>query len=212
MGDVVAVEVTLQNGERRFFRSPYGPGVILVRRPSSQRVEEYRRARVDVAPTATPDDHPQPGFHHDTFTRAIGLGPEAFERARHGLRQWAAHRGSGVEVFPADASVTPGSTVAVLTRQLGVWVLAACRVHSVIDEPTRFGFVYATLPDHPECGYESFIVTDTGDQILFEIEAVSRPGIAIVRLGAPVTKIVQRRASDAYLTALQNWVEADATS
>ena len=86
-------------------------------------------------------------------------------------------RGSGVEVVPDDAALLPGTTVAILTRQLGLWVLAACRIESVIDEPRRFGFVYSTLPDHPECGYESFVVTNVDDEIVFTIDAVSRPGI-----------------------------------
>jgi hypothetical protein len=41
---------------------------------------------------------------------------------------------------------------------------------------------------------------------MFEIDAVSKPGIALVQLGAPVTRVLQRRASDAYLTALEAWV------
>jgi uncharacterized protein (UPF0548 family) len=129
-----------------------------------------------------------------------------FDRARRGLERWAAHRGSGVEIHPPNAPLAAGTTVAILTRQLGLWVLAACRVESVIDEPTRFGFVYATLPDHPEQGYESFIVHEVDGKIIFEIDAVSRPGIPIVRLGAPVTRLLQRRASDAYLAALHSWV------
>lgn len=97
-------------------------------------------------------------------------------------------------------------TVAIVTRQLGLWVLAACRVMSVIDEPSKFGFVYATLPDHPEEGYESFVVHETGGSVIFRIEAVSRPGVPLVRVGAPVTRILQRRASDAYLEALATWI------
>ncbi len=41
-------------------------------------------------------------------------------------------------------------------------------VESVIDQPTRFGFVYATLPDHPEQGYESFIVNDVDGEITWD--------------------------------------------
>jgi uncharacterized protein (UPF0548 family) len=48
----------------------------------------------------------------------VGRGAVVFDKARTGLQQWAAHRGSGVEVFAVDAGVVPGSTVAVLTRQL----------------------------------------------------------------------------------------------
>ena len=180
--------------------------MISVRHPSAEHVEAYRQARLDSPPTALPADEPPPGFRRDIFTRPIGSSAGDFERARHGLERWAAHRGSGVEVFPDTAALAPGSTVAIVTRQLGLWVLAACRVASVIDEPSRFGFVYATLPDHPECGYESFIVTFVDGQVTFEIEAVSRPGILLVRLATPMTRVLQRRASEAYLAALEAWV------
>lgn len=136
----------------------------------------------------------------------VGHGRAGFERARLGLQRWAAHRSSGVEVFPADAPVAPGSVVALVTRTLGLWLLFGCRVESVIDDPDRFGFVYATLPGHPECGYESFVVGLVGRDVLFEIEAVSRPGIALVRVGAPVTRVIQRRATEAYLDALAAWI------
>jgi uncharacterized protein (UPF0548 family) len=45
-----------------------------------------------------------------------------------------------------------------------------------------------------------------GDDVVFEIEAVSRPGIALVRLAAPVTRGIQERATRAYLDALTTWV------
>ena len=45
------------------------------------------------------------------------------------------------------------------------------------------------------------------DAPVFTIEAVSRPGVPLVRLGAPVTRLLQRRASDAYLTALDTWMD-----
>jgi uncharacterized protein (UPF0548 family) len=188
-------------------RCAYGPEVILVRRPTPERVEAYRQARLHVDPTAFPQSEPPSGFHHDIFDRVVGSGPDDFGRARRGLEQWAAHRGSAVDVLPDDAPLAPGSTVAIVTRQLGLWVLAACRIESVIDEPGSFGFIYATLPDHPECGYESFVVANHGEDVVFTIEAVSRPGIPLVRFGQPVTRLLQQRATDAYLAALQTFVE-----
>jgi uncharacterized protein (UPF0548 family) len=180
--------------------------VISLTRPSEDEAEKYRVARIRVAPTALPSPKPPPGFHHGRFTRVIGSGPADFERAKRGLQQWVAHRRSGIEVFPPTVGLEEGSTVGLLTRQVGLWVLAACRVVSVIDEPTRFGFTYATLPDHPECGFESFVITTAGPEVTFDIEAVSRPGVELVRLVAPVGRALQRRASDAYLAAMREWV------
>ena len=182
--------------------------MISLRRPSDADVERYRVGCLDAMPTCLPADDPPPGFHHDRTTRVVGRGTDQFDRARLGLQQWAAHRGSGVEVYPAVAPVEAGSVVGLVTRQMGLWLLFACRVESVIDEPERYGFVYATLPGHPECGYESFVVALDGDDVVFEIEAVFRPGIALVRLAAPITRGIQERATRAYLDALATWVAA----
>jgi uncharacterized protein (UPF0548 family) len=182
-------------------------GVISVRRPSPTEVEAYRQARVGVDPTARTASDPPPGFHHDRFARPLGSGPATFARARQGIERWVPHRGAGVEVEPHEAAPSEGATVAILTQQLGLWVLGACRVEEVVDAPDRFGFTYATLPDHPECGYESFTVVDAGHEVRFEIEAVSRPGIALVRLATPITRQLQRRAVGRYLDALARWVD-----
>jgi uncharacterized protein (UPF0548 family) len=180
--------------------------VILLRRPDPELIAAYREARLGVPPPCpSGDGTPPPGFRHDRWSREIGAGKGSFERARAGLRQWAAHRGSGVDVHPEDAEVVAGGTVAVVTRQLGLWVLAACRIEDVVDEPGRFGFTYAALPDHPACGYESFLVGQEGDTVRFDVDAVSRPGVRLVRVAAPVARLLQRRASAAYLASLQRW-------
>lgn len=181
--------------------------MILVRRPSPSTVDAYRAERIGIPLPCPPTAAPPPGFRSTSFSRVVGSGDEAFDRARTGLREWAAHRGGGVEVFPHDARLVVGTTVAILTRQLGLWVLAACRVDEVIDEPDEFGFVYATLPDHPVCGYESFVVRCDGDRVTFRIDAVSSPGSLLVRLGLPVTNRLQQRAATAYLEALARRVD-----
>lgn len=180
--------------------------MISLRRPSPDHVAEYRSALESIAPTCTPAPVPPPGFRRDVFQGSLGSGPSAFEQGRLGLEAWAAHRGSGVDVFPEDAELHAGLAVALVTQQLGLWVLAACRVTSVVDEDDRFGFTYATLPDHPEHGYETFLVVDHGDEVRFTIEAVSRPATPLVQLGLPVTRWLQRRATHRYLEALQAWV------
>ena len=180
--------------------------MISLRRPSQAAIDRYRADRLGVEPTCALAASPPPGFHHERFSREVGSGPADLERARAGLRAWAAHRGSGVEVHPAEATVEVGETVALVMRQLGLWVLASCRVVEVVDEPDTFGFTYATLPDHPECGYESFTVRLEGEVVRFDVEATSRPGIPLVRLGSPFTRQLQRRASNAYLESLASWV------
>lgn len=167
----------------------------------------YRRARLDVEATWSSVDLVPDDFHRDEAEVVIGHGVDTFARACDGLRIWKAHRGAGVDVLPADAVLEPGATVALRTRQLGLWVVAACRVESVVDEHDRFAFTYATLPDHPEQGVESFEIlhdADT-DDVRFRIHAVSRGSTAILRLGTPVVHALQRRALADYLDALHRW-------
>ena len=179
--------------------------MISIRHPTDDAAAVYRLARLDAQPTGALVAGPRPGFRHERFTRHIGVGVEDFERARLGLQQWAAHRGSEVEVGPVGVEVEVGETVAIVTRQVGLWVLAACRVTSLVDEPTAFGFTYSTLPDHPECGDESFVVRLVSDDVIFEIEATSRPGIPLVRLAGPAARQLQKRAANGYLDALARW-------
>jgi len=182
--------------------------MISLRRPAPGAIAGYREARIGAVPTAIPADDQPPGLRHERFVRRVGTSDREFGRARDGLQRWVAHRDSGVEVYPEDVGLEVGATVAILTRQLGIWVLAACRVSSVVDEADEFGFTYVTLPDHPECGYESFIIRRGATGVEFEIEAFSKPGIPLVRLGRPVTEALQRRAVDRYLSALHRWTAA----
>ena len=71
-----------------------------------------------------------------------------------------------------------------------------------MDEADRFGFAYGTLVGHPESGEESFVVTQTAMGIRFETTAVSRPAGSVARIAAPVARVIQRRTSKRYLSAL----------
>jgi uncharacterized protein (UPF0548 family) len=112
-----------------------------------------------------------------------------------------------VSVAPPDAPLEPGTTVAIVTRQLGLWIVAACRVTERIETPTAFGFVYATLPGHPERGEERFVVTKHPDgDCSFDIDVTWRSDALVARLGAPVSAVLQRRATEAYLAAMRRVV------
>jgi uncharacterized protein (UPF0548 family) len=81
-----------------------------------------------------------------------------------------------------------------------VGVRAPCRIVEVIDEPARRGFVYCTLPGHPESGQESFIIERRDDGTTwFTIEAFSRPATRLARLGGPVTHRIQLALTNRYL-------------
>ena len=80
------------------------------------------------------------GFHHDRYAAQLGTGAETFQRAVEGLKSWRAHRLPGVRVFAENLEIRPGATV-IVTLGTPVLALAApCRIVSVIDGQTRWGF------------------------------------------------------------------------
>jgi uncharacterized protein (UPF0548 family) len=89
--------------------------------------------------------------------------------------------------------------VLILARVLGIWTINACRIVTVIDEQEpvrRFGFLYATLPGHAECGEELFLLewNHRSDGIVtFQIIANSRPQHVLVWASAPYARRLQAR-------------------
>jgi uncharacterized protein (UPF0548 family) len=76
-------------------------------------------------------------------------------------------------------------------------------VVDVVTAPARQGFAYETLPGHPECGEERFLLNhDPDDTARATIHAFSRPARWFTRLGAPVARHVQDKTTSRYLDAL----------
>lgn len=149
-----------------------------------------------------------PGFLHDHHERRLS-GADSFERAKLGLKRWAAHKGAGARIFPGGAP-EEGETVLVGLTLGPLHIVAPGRIVYVIEEPDRFGFAYGTLPGHPECGEESFLVERGRDgESVFRIRAFSRPAHPLARLGAPLARRIQLRITARYLDALAAYVTKD---
>jgi uncharacterized protein (UPF0548 family) len=146
------------------------------------------------------------GYHHVRAATDLGTGDDTWARAQAGIRTWAAHRGAGITVVPAGAPIVEGTTVAVVMPLGPLRVLAACRIVRVVDEPDRFGFAYGTLPSHPEEGEEHFLVTRTGGTVAFEVVAFSRHHDVITKLGGPIPRRFQTRATRQYLQGMRDAV------
>lgn len=116
---------------------------------------------------------------------------------------WDMHRRAGLSVRPSTQTVAKDA-VAVLRLGWGVLgVNAPVRVVYVIDEPRRQGFAYGTLPGHPESGEESFVASLGEDgEVRVTITAFSRPSSLLARAGGPVSRAIQRWATNRYLHAL----------
>jgi len=114
------------------------------------------------------------------------------------------HSRSGFALYPNALRLSMESTVLVLLRVGPIVAVAPCRIVYLVDEPDRFGFAYGTLPGHPESGEEAFVVDHLpGGDVQFTVTAFSRPTGLLPRLGGPVTRLVQSRATRAYLRAME---------
>jgi uncharacterized protein (UPF0548 family) len=155
---------------------------------------------------ASRNDVAQSGYHHVRMRERIG-DANAFDQAVTGLRTWVAHEGAGLHVYPRDA-VAPDATVIVVTSIGPMQMVAPCRIVAVFKEPNSFGFSYGTLPGHPECGEESFVVERRDDATYFAVSAFSKPVDVLTRLAGPFGRAVQRSITRRYITALRRFVDA----
>ena len=85
-----------------------------------------------------------------------------------------------------------------VAQVMGLWSLNASRIVYVVDDPGpihRFGFAYGTLPDHIETGEERFLVEwdEASGDVWYDILAFSRPAYAVMRIGTPFIRRVQKR-------------------
>ena len=74
----------------------------------------------------------------------------------------------------------------------------------MIDEPSRRGFAYGTLPGHPESGEEAFIVEiDEADEVWFTVRAFTRPATLLARVSGPLGRGAQRLMAGRYTRAMR---------
>jgi uncharacterized protein (UPF0548 family) len=154
---------------------------------------------------------PPEGYVHDHHRIGLGEGERVFERACAALKNWAMCRVDWVEVWPREAPVEEGTTVALLARGFGFWCLFGCRIVRVERESMpveAFGFAYGTLPGHVLRGEERFTVRwdRANGPVWYELDALSRPGSLLGRLGHPFVRRIQRRFPTGSLRAMSRAV------
>jgi len=149
------------------------------------------------------------GYHHQHLSAQVGSGRPAFEAAGEALLTWGMHEGAGLTARVSDRRVRLG-TVAELRLGLGpLGLRIPVRVVEVVEDERRRGFVYGTLPGHPERGEESFSVVLADDgAVSFELVAFSRGGRWFTVLGAPVARAGQHRVAGRYVRAVRAAAEA----
>jgi uncharacterized protein (UPF0548 family) len=137
---------------------------------------------------------PVAGFDNDFQRVVIGQGADDFERAKAAVRNWQMFPTAWTRILPEQAPIREAETVAMYARAFGLWWRNSCRIVYTIDEPTRFGFAYGTLPAHVEKGEELFLVELADDgAVWYTIRAYSRPRHLLARLGYPLMRYFQER-------------------
>ncbi|MFF0409250.1 DUF1990 family protein [Kitasatospora sp. NPDC004745] len=145
------------------------------------------------------------GYAHLRRRVHLGHGPQVLARAGRYVLGWGSQLGTGFAVYP-HAPAEEGATVLLrLSLPGGRWprLVIPCRVVWTVDRPDRIGFAYGTLPGHPECGEEAFLVSmDADGAVWFEVAAFSRLSAWYARLGRPVAQLCQYLAIERYLAAV----------
>ncbi|HVB45020.1 MAG TPA: DUF1990 domain-containing protein [Streptosporangiaceae bacterium] len=144
-----------------------------------------------------------PGYRHLRSSAVLGAGADAFTAAVAALLGWQAHLGAGLRVSASAVTAGPG-TVVVLSAGAGpARISAPCRVVYVVAGPGRAGFAYGTLPGHPECGEQAFLIEQQRDgPVIFTITAFSRAATLAARTAGPLGRAIQRHITGRYLRAL----------
>src|SRR5215216_2863969 len=144
------------------------------------------------------------GFRGSHRHAVVGRGRDDFERAAAAVFDWRAQRGAGLRVRATGPSSEPG-TVVVLTAglpRLGYDI--PCRVVWAQTEGDERGFAYGSLPGHPESGEECFLVRLAPDgDVVLEIRVFFRLSSPAARLAGPVSLLIQRAATRAYVAAIR---------
>ena len=129
------------------------------------------------------------GYDHLHYRIPIGTGAGVFARAADAVLTFRMHRAAGLTVRADAGRAAPGVRLTIGLGRLGV----PCEVVYTIEEPSRAGFGYGTLPGHVERGEEAFVVErDAQDRVWFRMVAFSRPARWPVVLAGPLSQWGQR--------------------
>jgi uncharacterized protein (UPF0548 family) len=144
-----------------------------------------------------------PGYERMQASRQ--LTRTDFDRAVNDLLCWRAQAGAGLGMRASDIPLVAGSVVLLRFGVGPAAVTARCRVLEVIDEPSRKGFAYGSLPGHPESGAEEFVLEqDAEGRIRFTVTSVSKPATLLARASGPIGRMMQRYLTSRYLRALDH--------
>jgi uncharacterized protein (UPF0548 family) len=149
------------------------------------------------------------GYRH--LERTVDLAAPLAEAADL-LMAWGLHERCGLHPEATAARAAPGVQVklrfAGLLRILTWRRLRAIHLHCQVvwaeETPEYAGFAYGSLPGHPERGEAAFLLESVDGRVRFTMRSFSEPGTAAPRLGAPVARFLQSRATDRFAAAMRD--------
>lgn len=145
------------------------------------------------------------GYHHLRYRARLGSGGTAMRTAADAVMEWRMHRATGARVIASEPRARPGVQVEI---RLGP-MRAPCEIVWTAEDERRTGWGYGTLPGHPECGEEAFVVIwEPDDSVWLTVTAFSKPGSLITRLAGPLVPPVQRAYARRCGNALRRLIAA----
>jgi uncharacterized protein (UPF0548 family) len=138
------------------------------------------------------------GYNVDHNRVLLGFGEEAFAKAAAAIRSWRMFDFEWCRVYPADAPIEVGTTVAIIINHFGFWSLNASRIVYLVEEQgtlRKYGFAYGTLAEHGEVGEERFSVewSQEDGSVWYDLYAFSNPRHLMARVGYPLSRMLQKR-------------------
>jgi uncharacterized protein (UPF0548 family) len=173
----------------------------VVRRLGDDETARLQAQPLTYAPVGEEVTGPPPGYGWLEKSRV--LRRRDLDGAARDLFAWQVQERSGLQVAASDVPLREGTVVVLRLGPGRLSLRIPCRVVRVVDEPGQAGFVYGTLPGHPEQGEEAFWLRRGDDgAITLTITAFSRPGTLLTRLGGPAATAFQGFMTTRYLGAL----------
>lgn len=143
-----------------------------------------------------------PGLRRFERTVAIGHGDTVWAFATTEVLRWGVKRRSGFGVHP-DTPVDEGADYRISLGWGPFMVHEPVRVVALASDAVRCGFAYGTLPGHPVCGEEAFIVHRRGGTVFLTLRSLTRAAPSgSWRWAFPALLVAQRVFRRRYLNSL----------
>lgn len=138
------------------------------------------------------------GYRH---LQRVGVVAAPLADAAEFLMTWGLHERCGLHPRSEAPRAAPGVEVDLQFARMRI----PCQVVWVEETPERAGCAYGSLEGHPERGEAAFILEPLGpDRCRFTVKSFSRPGHWISRLGGPIARELQSRATDQFLQQMKS--------